>query len=220
LKGHLMRQPDIPIAEERTWVEQALQGDDEAFTRLVEGYQRPVYNLCYRMLEIPEAAEDAAQETFLRAYQHLAGYDHKRPFATWLLSIAAHYCIDRLRRRRFIAFSLDGNNADEVRLPDWNTQDPEEETASRLEKNRLYALLQNLEPLQRSILVLRYWQGASEPEIAVMLHLTTPAVKSRLHRARRALASMWEGRSGDQAVSDRSFQNVRCVSGHEKQVVL
>jgi hypothetical protein len=59
------------VNEEQTWVLQAQQGDDEAFTRLVETYQTPVFNLCYRMLGEPESAEDAAQETFLRAYQHL-----------------------------------------------------------------------------------------------------------------------------------------------------
>ena len=90
--------------EEQTWVAQAQQGDDEAFTKLVETYQTPVFNLCYRMLGEPELAEDAAQETFLRAYQHLHRYDQKRPFPTWLLSIAAHYCIDRLRRRKLFAF--------------------------------------------------------------------------------------------------------------------
>ena len=93
--------------EEMAWVAQAQQGSDEAFTRLVEQYQTHVYNLCYRMLGEAEAAEDASQETFLRAYQHLHRYDRKRPFGTWLLSIAAHYCIDRLRRRKFSMTSVD-----------------------------------------------------------------------------------------------------------------
>lgn len=83
------------VNEEKTWILQAKNGSDEAFTYIVETYQTPVYNLCYRMLGHVEAAEDAAQETFLRAYQHLHRYDIKRSFATWLLSITAHYCIDR-----------------------------------------------------------------------------------------------------------------------------
>ena len=86
--------------DELAWVLQAQQGNDEAFTKLVEEHQTHVYNLCYRMLGEPEAAEDAAQETFLRAYQNLHRYDQTRSFATWLLSIGAHYCIDRLRRRK------------------------------------------------------------------------------------------------------------------------
>ena len=93
--------------DELAWVIQAQQGNDEAFTKLVEEHQTHVYNLCYRMLGEPEAAEDAAQETFLRAYQNLHRYDRTRSFATWLLSIGAHYCIDRLRRRKLPMFSMD-----------------------------------------------------------------------------------------------------------------
>ncbi len=108
--------------EEQAWALEAQQGSDEAFTKLVETYQTPVFNLCYRMLGEPELAEDAAQETFLRAYQHLHRYDQKRPFATWLLSIAAHYCIDKLRRRKFSMFSMDAEdeegNTFEIADPD------------------------------------------------------------------------------------------------------
>ena len=62
-----------------TWVVQAQHGSDEAFTKLVEAYQTHVYNLCYRMLGDAKSAEDTAQETFLRAYQHLHRYNSKRP---------------------------------------------------------------------------------------------------------------------------------------------
>ena len=76
---------------------QVHQGNQDAFTQLVESYQRPVYNLCYRMLGDPNDAEDAAQETFLRVYKNIKRYDHKRSFSTWLLSIAAHLCIDQIQ---------------------------------------------------------------------------------------------------------------------------
>ena len=86
--------------EEMALVLRAQQGNDEAFTSLVERYQTPVYNLCYRMLGERTEAEDAAQEAFLRAYLNLKRYDPARSFKTWVLSIASNYCIDRLRRRR------------------------------------------------------------------------------------------------------------------------
>src|SRR4030067_1086389 len=86
---------------ERGWLIQAQKGDAEAFTRLVEAYQRAVFDLCYRMLGNAEDAEDAAQETFLRAYKFMRRYDLNRPFSTWILSIAAHYCIDQARHRGF-----------------------------------------------------------------------------------------------------------------------
>jgi RNA polymerase sigma-70 factor (ECF subfamily) len=182
------------VSDEQTWVLQAQQGNEEAFTRLVETYQKPVYNLCYRLLGQPEAAEDAAQETFLRVYQHLHRYDRKRPFATWMLSIAAHYCIDRLRRRKFAIFSID-QEEDEgpaFELPDPDSPDPENEFVKREVRDRIHGLLQSLDSVDRAAIVMRYWHDFSEVEIADSLHLTVSAVKSRLHRARRELAGLWQ----------------------------
>lgn len=180
------------MTEEQAWIRRAQQGDEAAFTWLVEAYQRPVYSLCYRMLGQAEAAEDAAQETFLKAYRNLNHYDNERPFATWLLSIAAHHCIDQLRRLRFLAFSLDSSDeGEQAELPDRFAPDPETEVTKQQDNERLHRLLQALDPLDRAALVLRYWHDASEMEIAQALRLTIPAVKSRLHRARRLLAKKW-----------------------------
>ena len=66
--------------DEKAWVLQAQQGSDEAFTKLVETYQTPVFNLCYRMLGEPDLAEDAAQETFLRAFPTPASVRSKTSF--------------------------------------------------------------------------------------------------------------------------------------------
>ena len=180
--------------DELAWVLQAQQGNDEAFSMLVEEYQTHVYNLCYRMLGEPEAAEDAAQETFLRAYQNLRRYDQTRSFATWLLSIGAHYCIDRLRRRKLTMFSMDEENDDgtTLEIADSASPDPEVESVKREDRNRLHILLKGLDDTDRAAIIMRYWYDYSEVEIAESLKLTVSAVKSRLHRARRALAGMWQ----------------------------
>lgn len=180
--------------DELAWVFQAQQGNDEAFTKLVEEHQTHVYNLCYRMLGEPEAAEDAAQETFLRAYQNLHRYDRSRSFATWLLSIGAHYCIDRLRRRKLSVFSIDEEKDDgtSFEIPDTASPDPEAESVKRGDRDRLHVLLKDLDETDRAAIILRYWHDYSEIEIADSLNLTVSAVKSRLHRARRALAGMWQ----------------------------
>jgi RNA polymerase sigma-70 factor, ECF subfamily len=180
------------VTDEMAWIIQALNGNEEGFTYLVETYQKPVYNLCYRMLGEAEAAEDAAQETFLKAYQNLSRYDRERSFATWLLSIAAHYCIDRLRRKRFSSFSIDEDEEGQTELPDAAAPDPESEAVKKQTRERLQSCLQTLEPTDRAVVILRYWQDCSEMEIAQTLKLTVPAVKSRLHRARLALAKTWE----------------------------
>ena len=180
--------------EEQAWVKQAQQGSDEAFTQLVETYQKPIYNLCYRMLGEPELAEDAAQETFLRAYQHLHRYDEKRPFATWLLSIAAHYCIDRLRKRKFAMFSMDAEDEEgnSFELPDPASPDPEAESVRGQTRDRVHSMLSELDDTDRAAVIMRYWYDYSEIEIAESLRLTVSAVKSRLHRARKELAGIWQ----------------------------
>ena len=182
--------------EEMAWVAQAQQGSDEAFTRLVEQYQTHVYNLCYRMLGEAEAAEDASQETFLRAYQHLHRYDRKRPFGTWLLSIAAHYCIDRLRRRKFSMTSVDQDEEEGgFELPDTDAPNPEAEAVYGEQRQQMQRLLKRLDSVDRAAIVMRYWHDCSEVEIAERLNLTVSAVKSRLHRARRALGGYWQAES-------------------------
>jgi RNA polymerase sigma-70 factor (ECF subfamily) len=182
------------VNDEIAWVLQEQQGNDEAFTKLVEEHQTHVYNLCYRMLGESEAAEDAAQETFLRAYQNLHRYDRSRSFATWLLSIGAHYCIDRLRRRKLSVFSIDEEKDDgtSFEIRDTASPDPEAESVKREDRDRLHVLLKDLDDTDRAAIILRYWHDYSEIEIADSLNLTVSAVKSRLHRARRALAGMWQ----------------------------
>jgi RNA polymerase sigma-70 factor (ECF subfamily) len=174
---------------EQACLVQAQKGDEEAFTHLVETYQKPVYNLCYRMLGDPQEAEDAAQETFWRAYQGFGRYDMQRSFITWLLSIAAHYCIDQQRRRRLPIIGLE-------LLPEESVPDPTpgpERKFVRSEEDRLVRkLLGDLGPQDRAALVLHYWYDFSDQEIANALSLSVSAVKSRLHRSRKVLAQRWK----------------------------
>lgn len=174
--------------QEATWILQAQQGDPQAFSALVETYQRPVYNLCSRMLGNAQDAEDASQETFLRAYKSLNKYDNSRSFITWLLSIAAHYCIDQVRRRRTPVVSIE-----DLPVPDLPEHGPDIETrvGSKEERGRVRALLDVLEPTDRALVVMYYWYDLSYLEIGQALKLTESAVKSRLHRARRAMARHW-----------------------------
>ena len=168
---------------ESYWIQEARQGNDEAFSHIVEAYQRPVYNLCYRMLGNEQEAEDAAQETFWRAYRALDRYDSQRSFATWLLAIAAHYCIDQQRRRRLPIIELDELLDTENFTPDPGPS-PESNATEKEEVEEIQKHLARLNPNDRAILVLRYFHELSEDEICTALSISKSAVKSRLHRAR------------------------------------
>ena len=173
------------MEEEIAWIQRALAGDQEAFACLVKAYQTAVYNLAYRMLGNAAEAEDAAQETFLRAYTRLNTYDSERKFSSWLLAIASHHCIDRLRQRRLRWLSLD-------ELPPWrwlaSGSRPEEVVIQSEERDEVRQLLAQLPPHYRAAVILRYWHDLSYQEIAEAMETTESAVKSTLYRARQMLA--------------------------------
>ncbi len=173
---------------EQDWIAAVRSGDEQVFGRIVEAYQRPVYSLAYRMLGNAGDAEDAAQEAFLKAYRAMASYDPSRPFSTWLLSITAHHCIDRLRRKRLQEISLDG-------LPAWRAipadgVDPQQAALRSDRGDRIEGLLEALSEADRLVIVLRYWHDLGYAEIADVTDSSISAVKSRLHRARRQLADL------------------------------
>lgn len=174
---------------EALWIEQARRGDKRAFSRLVEAYQRPVYSITYRMLGNPEEAEDAAQEAFLRAYSNLKKYDPKRKFSTWLFSIANHHCIDRLRKRRVTWISIDDNPVLGNMAGD--SPQPERHALGQEERDSVQRLLEQLDPGYKMPLVLRYWEECSYEEIAEIMEISIPAVKSRLFRARQQIAQLY-----------------------------
>jgi RNA polymerase sigma-70 factor (ECF subfamily) len=171
-------------AEEIGWIEQTLGGDRAAFGQLMHRYAGAVYNLAYRMLGNAEDAEDASQEIFLRAYTRLASFDRERRFATWLLSIASNYCIDRLRRRRFAWVTLDDVA---FSLPSAE-RGPERSALEHEQQVAVQQALARLPDNYRLVTVLRYWHDLSYDEIAQVTGLTESAVKTRLHRARHMLA--------------------------------
>lgn len=174
---------------EKELVEQTLSGDTDAFTELVRLYEKPVYNLAYRMLGNSVEAEDAAQEAFIKAYSNLQRYDLSRSFKTWILSITSNHCIDRLRKRRLTWLSLDEPLPAHPALVSSDTS-PEAATLAKELSTQVQDLLSNLNDDYRLVVVLRYWYELSYSEIADMTETTESAVKSRLFRARQALAKL------------------------------
>jgi len=176
--------------QEYQWVLQARHGNHEAFARLVQAYQTPVYNLAYRMLGNPTDAEDAAQETFVRAYTRLNTFETGRKLSSWILSIAAHYCVDKLRRRHGGQASVE-----ETQSLQWMADGkpkPEEQLIESEQSKSIHHVLAALPAQYRVVIILRYWQDLSYQEIAEITGSTESAVKSRLHRARQMMALQLE----------------------------
>jgi RNA polymerase sigma-70 factor (ECF subfamily) len=188
---------------EKNWIRRARQGDQRAFEYLIDAYQRPVFNLCFRMLGNFQQAEDAAQEVFYKTFCHLNRYDPNRSFVNWILSIASHYCIDQLRRRKIAAISLT-NCIERIVNPG---PGPEDEIVQHELTQLCQSLLNRLDPLDRAALLLFYWHSCSHAEIGEALQLSAPAVKSRLHRSRKRLAEFLVSQeSGLQALEPGVFE--------------
>lgn len=186
---------------ETVWIEKAIDGDENAFGFLVDRYQKPVFSLCYRMLGNSDDAEDAAQESFIRAYLHLKDFDRNRSFATWLLSIASHHCIDRVRKKQLPVVPMEA--LPEETLPDRTVLNPEAQVRAAERDLLVQNLIMTLQPLDRAAITMRYWHGSSDAEIAETLNLTVSAVKSRLYRSRQALADLWQTMDKNPLPSER-----------------
>ncbi len=183
-----LQNADLNADLDRERVVRAQQGDQDAFAELMAEHQRALYSLTYRMLGDAGDAEDAAQETVIRAYYHLGQYDPKRAFRTWLLSIGAHLCIDLMRKRRFLWLAFD-----ETLPPQFEPMSAEhtlDDKAVHHERQQtIQAMLEQLRPDDRALIVFRYWNDLSYEEIADRLDVTPTIVKSRLFRARQAVAN-------------------------------
>ncbi len=190
------------------YVSGAINGNLDSFSVLVEEYNKPVIHLCYRMLGDMNEAEDAAQETFLRAYKAIRNYDTSRSFITWLLSIASHYCIDQLRRKRPYMISIDNDNQDygyEIEIPD-NMPGPEAIVHMNENNKQIQSMLKTLDPTDRAAIILLYWHEYSYEKIADVLSISVSALKSRLHRARKQLAQVWMKENNKQTKTTKSRQ--------------
>jgi RNA polymerase sigma factor (sigma-70 family) len=156
--------------------------DATAFDELLARHQRPVLNFCYRLLGNASDAEDVAQEVFVRVWQHLADYDPRQKFTTWLFALARHAAIDHLRwRKRHPSEPL---AADAV-LPDRVSVTGD--VQAREIGDQIAAAVAELPEDQRTALVLAEYHGLSQAEIGEIMHCSAKSVESRLYRAKQTL---------------------------------
>lgn len=168
----------------------AAAGDGDAFAELVRRHAPRVRALCAATLGGPGEAEDAAQETFLKAHRSLARYSGAASFGTWLHRIAVNHCLDLLRaagRRR--SDSLEALlEADSVAL---GRALSEPSSAQALEdRDTVFRLLSRLPPEQRLALTLREADGMTYEEIAAAMSCSLDSVKARIKRARAELLEL------------------------------
>lgn len=178
-----------PPSEEQAIIERAAKGETQAFNLLVLKYQDMAYSVAYRMLRDEDAAADVVQESFIKAFRALAGFQGGN-FRSWLMRIVANTCYDVLRtRQRRATDSLDDLPVDHDHIASLvdHAESPEA-YAERMELNQLIeAGIHTLPPDQRLVLVLCDIHGYAYEEIAEIAELPMGTVKSRISRARMRL---------------------------------
>jgi len=193
--------------DESVLVEQAREGDTLAFSALVRRYEGKIFRLAMHVTQNREDAEDVLQETFMKAYEHLEQFKGDSKFYTWIVRIAVNQALMKLRRRRTDkSFSLDetidtGEDTVVREIATWE-ENPEQRFSREEIAQIMDSAIETLEPIYRSVFVLRDVEDLSTEETAEALGLSVPAVKSRLLRARlqlREKLTRFFKRKGDDA---------------------
>jgi RNA polymerase sigma-70 factor, ECF subfamily len=157
-------------------------GDPAALEELLSRHQQPLYRLCYGVLGHPDEAEDAVQETFLRALRALPGFRGDASFHTWLFRIALNLCVRWKASRRTVEPWCEEGLSD--RSPILAGPSPE---AIALRHLRVREALRRLQPRQRAVILLKEREGWSVAEISRALGWKPNRVEYELHKARRVL---------------------------------
>jgi len=186
--------------DDTTLVERCQQGDPAAFRRLVERYQRKVYNLAFGMVHNPEDAMELVQESFVKAYRNLDRFQGSSSFYTWLYRITVNVCIDFLRREKKGSAPLDYDDSvahhEDVNQGEWplvssvGTETPARVQSRRELAEQIQRALDSLSEAHRRIILLREVEGLSYQEIAEVLDIPKGTVMSRLFHARQNLQRM------------------------------
>lgn len=176
----------MQFQEDTHYIKLTRQGDMQAFGQLVQKHQRLVYTLALRMLKNPEEAQEAAQDTFVKVYQSLAGFEGKSKFTTWIYRVVYNECLGRLRKTKRYFTLVE----DILENPDEPTDFLDGlEIMQRDERSTLVKKgIEMLNPGEAVVLTLFYLEDQSIKEIATITGSSESNVKVQLHRGRKHLA--------------------------------
>ncbi len=176
----------VTNSDEQVLIACAQQGDRQAFGELVGRHRPGVVNVVYRMCGDPAVAEDAAQEAFLRAWQHLGRYNPRFAFRSWVYRLALNAAVDALRRER-------PTTALEAQPLVSSDESPEARLERQQQTEAVQQAVLGLPPASRAVLVLREYEALSYHEIAQALDIPVGTVMSRLSYARGLLRQALRG---------------------------
>ncbi len=174
------------VPTDRDLIARTLEGDGDAFAALVERFQKKIFRTAYSIVRDDVEADTIAQDTFIQAYTHLAKFEGRSEFETWLMRIAINRSRDALRRRRVLSFFRRADDSDEQQPmlePVDDRPGPERELMARQLRIAIERAERTLSPQQLVIFRLRHYEDYSLEQIAVDLGLRSGTVRAHLFRA-------------------------------------
>ncbi|MBQ3124000.1 MAG: sigma-70 family RNA polymerase sigma factor [Clostridia bacterium] len=172
-------------------IERCKHGDRDAFTEIMQKHQNLVFGMAYNILSDYQDAEDAAQDTFIKAYKSISSFKGDSAFTTWLYVICRNSCNDILRKRQkhSVVTSIDTDDTDDGPIKEIKSDAPTPEEKVELSETQALVreAINSLKPEYKEVLVLSDIQQLSYDEVSAILKIPNGTVKSRLNRARNAL---------------------------------
>ncbi len=195
-------QNDPQARQEVEWIKLAQNGEQEAFGRLVERYQRRVFSLVFHIVRRQDEVEDLAQEILLKAFRAIRSYNFRASFGAWISRIAVNHCYDYLRRQRSSRVTYYWQLSEDARrvleaIPQQRERGEPSAEEQMAQKDLVEKLLERAPAEDRIVLSLKEIEDLPVEEIGRILNWSTSKVKVRLHRARkRMLADLRRWRQG------------------------
>jgi RNA polymerase sigma-70 factor (ECF subfamily) len=176
-------------------IDRAIQGDNNAYAKLLQRYKRPVYHMVLKMVRNIDDADDLTIEAFAKAFRGLHRFKKDYTFSTWLFRIATNNTIDYIRKKRLNTLSIENTYTDDdgqsvsIDVEDSNNN-PQEETIRAQKAELLLQFVDKLPGKYQKLVRLRYYEELSYEEIAERIDAPLGTVKAQLHRARELMYEM------------------------------
>jgi len=177
------------------------KGDQKAYAELMGRYRDSVYFMLLKMVNNKDDADDLTIEAFGKAFKRLSQYTPNYAFSTWLFKIASNNCIDFIRRKKMVTFSIhktfENEEGSEMSM-DIKSEGltPEENFIKKQKVQHMHEVVDKLKPRYRVLVEMRYFDELSYEEIAEKLELPLGTVKAQLFRAREFLANILRNTEG------------------------
>ena len=180
----------IDLNHEGDIIARAVEGDETACQTLLNSYKARIFSYVYRTIRNYHDAEEITFDTFVRCFKSLKSYDPKRPFSTWLYTIAHNLTIDFLRKNKKHYQNIDERQIENMEIADEKATGPGTDFEIQQKLGKVDQALAHLAPIDREIVVLFHKEEKSYEEISEILNIPISTIKTRLHRARLKLKEL------------------------------